>query len=241
MPYKPVLACWLGGSVVAPARKAFNEAGVTSYITPERAIAGWLQRVTYARNQEALLQLPAERLDDFRPEQGRAQALLDKALQAGREWLDEEQAKSLLQAYGIPVVDTRRVRDAEEAVFAATQIGFPVALKILSPQIVHKSDVGGVALSLASVDEVRTAAIRMRQRVARQQPQAQVLGFTVQAMASRPGAHELIIGIANDPVFGPTVLFGEGGTAVELRKDRALGLPPLNDRLARDLIAQTQV
>jgi acetyltransferase len=238
---KPVLACWLGGSVVASARKAFNEAGVASYITPERAVAGWLQRVTYARNQEALLQLPAERLDDFRPEQGRAQALLDNALQSGREWLDEEQAKSLLQAYGIPVVDTRRVRDAEEAVFAATQIGFPVALKILSPQIVHKSDVGGVALSLASVDEVRNAAIRMRQRVARQQPHAQVLGFTVQAMASRPGAHELIVGIASDPVFGPTILFGEGGTAVELRKDRALGLPPLNDKLARDLIAQTQV
>jgi acetyltransferase len=238
---KPVLACWLGGSVVASARKAFNEAGVASYITPERAVAGWLQRVTYARNQQALLQLPAERLDDFRPEQARAQALLDTVLQSGREWLDEEQAKSLLQAYGIPVVDTRRARDAEEAVFAATQIGFPVALKILSPQIVHKSDVGGVALSLASVDEVRNAAIRMRQRVARQQPHAQVLGFTVQAMASRPGAHELIVGIASDPVFGPTILFGEGGTAVELRKDRALGLPPLNDKLARDLIAQTQV
>ena len=238
---KPVLACWLGGATVAAARKAFNEAGVASYITPERAVAGWLQRVSYGRNQQALLQLPAGRLDDFRPDQARAQALFAEALQSGREWLDEEQSKSLLQAYGIPVVDTRRARDAEEAVFAATQIGFPVALKILSPQIVHKSDVGGVALSLASVDEVRTAAIRMRQRVARQQPQAQVLGFTVQAMASRPGAHELIVGIATDPVFGPTVVFGEGGTAVELRKDSAVGLPPLNDRLARDLISQTQV
>jgi len=238
---KPVLTCWLGGAAVASARKVCGEAGVASYVTPERAVAGWLQRVTYGRNQEALLQLPAEGLDDFRPDRARAQGLLDEALREGRAWLDEEQAKSLLQAYGIPVVDTRRARDAEEAVFAATQIGFPVALKILSPQIVHKSDVGGVALSLASVDEVRTAAIRMRQRVARQQPQAHVLGFTVQAMASRPGAHELIVGIASDPVFGPTVLFGEGGTAVELRKDRALGLPPLNDRLARDLIAQTQI
>jgi acetyltransferase len=121
------------------------------------------------------------------------------------------------------------------------QIGFPVALKILSPQIVHKSDAGGVALGLGSAEEVRMAAVRMRQRIAHQQPQAHVLGFTVQAMASRAGAHELIVGIASDPVFGPVVLFGEGGTAVELRKDRAVGLPPLNDRLARDLVSRTRV
>ncbi len=238
---KPVLVCWLGGAMVAAARKACSDAGVASYSAPERAVAAWLQRVEYARNQEALLQLPSGKLEDFRPDLARAQALLDQALRDGREWLDEEQAKTLLQAYGIPVVETRRARDAEEAVLAATQIGFPVALKILSPQIVHKSDVGGVALGLGSADEVRTAAVRMRQRVAREQPEARMLGFTVQAMASRPGAHELIVGIASDAVFGPVVLFGEGGTAVELRKDRAVGLPPLNDPLARDLIARTRV
>jgi acetyltransferase len=238
---KPVLACWLGGATVAAARQACTDAGVASYAAPERAVAGWLQRVNYGRNQEALLQLPSGVLEDFKPDQARAQGLLEQALRDGREWLDEEQAKNVLQAYGIPVVETRRVRDAEEAVVAATQIGFPVVLKILSPQVLHKSDVGGVALGLASADEVRVAAVRMRQRVARQQPQAHVIGFTVQAMANRPGAHELIVGIATDPVFGPVVLFGEGGTAVELRKDGAVGLPPLNERLARDLIAQTQV
>jgi acetyltransferase len=238
---KPVLACWLGGATVAAARQACTEAGVATYSTPERAVAAWLQRVEYARNQEALLQLPSGKLEDFRPDLAGAQALLAQALREGREWLDEEQAKTLLQAYGIPVVETRRARDAEEAVLAAMQIGFPVVLKILSPQIVHKSDVGGVALGLASADEVRTAVVRMRQRVARQQPEAHVLGFTVQAMASRPGAHELIVGIATDAVFGPVVLFGEGGTAVELRKDRAVGLPPLNDRLARDLVSRTRV
>jgi acetyltransferase len=238
---KPVLACWLGGATVAAARTACSEAGVAGYSTPERAVAAWLQRVEYARNQEALLQLPSAQLEDFRPDLARAQSLLDEALREGREWLDEEQAKSVLQAYGVPVVETRRARDPEEAVLAAMQIGFPVALKILSPQIVHKSDVDGVALALASAPEVRAAAVRMRERVARVQPQAQVLGFTVQAMASRAGAHELIVGIASDAVFGPIVLFGEGGTAVELRKDRAVGLPPLNDRLARDLIARTRV
>ena len=238
---KPVLACWLGGSTVAAARVACSEAGVANYSTPERAVAAWLQRVEYARNQEALLQLPSAQLEDFKPDVAMAQSLLDEALRDGREWLDEEQAKSVLQAYGIPVVETRRVRDVEEAALAAMQIGFPVALKILSPQIVHKSDVDGVALGLASAPEVRTAAVRMRERVAHLRPQAQVLGFTVQAMASRTGAHELIVGIASDAVFGPVVLFGDGGTAVELRKDRAVGLPPLNDRLARDLIARTRV
>ncbi|HWP11760.1 MAG TPA: GNAT family N-acetyltransferase, partial [Ramlibacter sp.] len=239
--HKPVLACWLGGATVAAARLACTEAGVASYSTPERAVAAWLQRMEYGRNQDALLQLPAAKLDDFRPDVALAQALLDQALHEGREWLDEEQAKTVLHAYGIPVVETRRVRDAEEAVSAALQIGFPVALKVLSPQIVHKSDVGGVALGLATADEVRSAAVKMRQRVARQQPEAHVLGFTVQAMASRPGAHELIVGIANDAVFGPVVLFGEGGTAVELRKDRAVGLPPLNERLARDLVSRTRI
>jgi acetyltransferase len=238
---KPVLACWLGGATVASARQAFSAAGLATYNTPERAVAGWLQRVSYLRNQQALLQLPSGVLEDFQPDTQAARTLLDKALRDGREWLDEEQAKLLLQAYGIPTVETRKVRDAEEAVVAAASIGFPVALKILSPQILHKSDVGGVALNLETSDEVRSAAVRMRQRVAHQQPQAHVLGFTVQAMAQRRGAHELIVGVASDPVFGPVILFGEGGTAVELRKDRAVGLPPLNERLARDLIGHTQV
>jgi acetyltransferase len=238
---KPVLACWLGGATVATARKACTEAGVAGYSTPERAVAAWLQRVEYSRNQQALLQLPAASLQDFKPDLAGAQAVLEQALRRGREWLEEGEAKTLLQAYGVPVVETRRARDAEEAVRAAMQIGFPVALKIISPQIVHKSDVGGVALRLTSAEEVRTAAVRMRQRVAHQQPQAHVLGFSVQAMANRPGAHELIVGIATDPVFGPVVLFGEGGTAVELRRDRAVGLPPLNERLARDLITRTRI
>jgi len=238
---KPVLACWLGGNAVGAARRAFSAAGIATYNTPERAVAAWLQRASYARNQDALLQLPAAVLEDFRPDTARAEAVLREALNEGREWLDGELSARLLQAYGIPAVAAAKVRDAEAAALAAAHIGFPVALKIVSPEIVHKSDVGGVALGLGSADEVRSAAVKMRQRVAHAQPQAHVLGFTVQAMAQRRRAQELIVGIATDPVFGPVVLFGEGGTAVELRRDRAVGLPPLNERLARDLIEQTQV
>jgi len=237
----PVLSCWLGGTVVEPARKLFAEARLASYTTPEHAVAGWLQLVQYHRNQEALLQLPDAQPRQLRVEREEARQVLRQAQACGREWLEEQEAKQVLQAYGIPTVRTERVRDAEEAAAAAEDIGFPVVLKVLSPQIVHKSDVGGVALNLASASEVRTAAVHMRQEVARKSPQAHVTGFTVQAMAQRPRAHELIVGIADDAVFGPVVLFGAGGTAVEIRKDRAVALPPLNDALVRDLIARTQV
>lgn len=238
---KPVLACWLGGDGVAAGRRSFSEAGIATYTTPERAVAGWLQRMNYARNQEALLQLPSQAMEDFRPDLEAAQSVLREALSGGHEWLDSAQVFALLQAYGVPSVATAQVRDAEEAATAAARIGFPVALKVVSPEIVHKSDVGGVVLGLRSADEVRASVVRMRQRIAHSRPQAHVLGFTVQAMAQRPGAQELIVGIASDAVFGPVVLFGEGGTAVELRQDRAVGLPPLNEHLARDLIAQTHI
>lgn len=238
---KPVLACWLGGAAVEGARRAFGREGISCYGTPERAVAGWIQLMGYNESQQALLQLPDAQPQDIRVDRAAAQAVLEQALAEDREWLDEAEAKVVLQAYGIPSVRTLKAHDADEAVFAAGQIGYPVAVKVLSRQIVHKSDVGGVALHLASADEVRSAVVKMRQRVARQAPQAHVQGFTVQAMAHRPGAHELIMGIASDPVFGPTVLFGEGGIAVEVRKDRAVELPPLNAALARALIARTDV
>ncbi len=238
---KPVLTCWLGGAVVHAAREACAQAGVAGYDTPERAVAGWLQLTTWAHNQAALRQLPDASLQHFTPDLAAARALVAAALRDGREWLDEAQAKALLEAYGVPVVRTLKVQGVDAAVQAAQDIGYPVALKVVSAQILHKSDVGGVVLGLASADEVRTAANRMVQRLATGRPDAVIEAFTVQAMAQRPGAHELIVGIASDPVFGPVVLFGEGGTAVELRRDRAIALPPLNDHLAHALIDRTQV
>ena len=238
---KPVLSAWLGGRTVEAARRAFTDAGLSWYPTPERAVAAWQQLVHYHRGQDALLQLPDAQPPEIRVDRARAGQLLREGLASGREWLDEAQAKDLLAAYGIPTVPTRRVRNAEEAVDAAIELGFPVALKIVAPEIVHKSDAGGVALELANGDDVRKAAVLMRQKVARACPHAHVQGFTVQAMVRRPRAHELILGIASDEVFGPVLLFGAGGTGVEQRKDTATELPPLNAQLARDLVARTRV
>ncbi|MRD47904.1 GNAT family N-acetyltransferase [Caenimonas koreensis DSM 17982] len=247
---KPVIACWLGGTSVKSARETSEAQGIACYSTPERSVAAWLQLQDYQRNQQALLQLPeaarphaasdgAAAPDPHSRE--KARAIVAQALRDGREWLDEVEAMALLECYRIPTVATAMARTPDEAVAAAAHLGYPVALKILSAQILHKSDVGGVVLGLRSGDEVHDAAIRMRQRVAHDVPHAHVTGYTVQKMAVASGMRELIAGISTDPVFGPVVLFGEGGTEVELRGDRSIGLPPLNDVLANDMVAHTQV
>jgi acetyltransferase len=238
---KPVLACWLGGERVATARKLFDTHGMAGYTTPERATAAWLQLRDFHAAQTALLQLPESRPELQFPDRDGARALVQAALAEGREWLDELDAKQLLHAYGIPCVATERVSDVTAALAAAQRIGYPVALKIVSPEVLHKSDVGGVALDLGDASALRAAAQRMHERVLKAVPNAQLIGFTVQAMAVRPQAVETIVGIASDPVFGPVLLFGEGGTAVEVRADRAIALPPLNAVLARELIGRTRV
>ena len=235
----PVLTCWLGGQRVAAARALYDEQGIACYATPEQATAAWLQLRDYHAAQAALMQLPESRTELQYPDREGARALVDAALARGGEWLDELDAKHLLGAYGIPCVVTERVADLDAALAAAERIGYPVALKIVSPQVLHKSDVGGVALDLKNAAQLREAAHAMKERVTHAQPDAHLAGFTVQAMVHRPQAFETIVGIASDPVFGPVLLFGEGGTAVEVRADRALALPPLNAVLARELIART--
>jgi acetyltransferase len=163
------------------------------------------------------------------------------ALAAGRELLSEPEGKAVLAAYGVPVVETRVAVDPEQAVRMANEIGYPVALKILSPDVTHKSDVGGVALDLDAPQGVLRAARQMAERLRSHRPDARLEGYTVQPMVRRPGAVELIAGIASDAIFGPVLLFGQGGTAVEVIADRAVGLPPLNANLARDLIGRTRV
>lgn len=238
---KPVLACWLGGQRVASARGLFDAQGIACYATPERATAAWQQLRDHHAAQAALLQLPESRPELQYPDREGARALIEAALARGGEWLDELDAKRLLGAYGIPCVATERVADEAAALAAAERIGYPVALKIVSPEVLHKSDVGGVALDLADAAQLRAAAQRMRERVASARPDARLTGFTVQAMVHRPQAFETIAGIASDPVFGPVLLFGEGGTAVEVRADRAIALPPLNAVLARDLVQRTRM
>ncbi|MGE5169860.1 MAG: bifunctional acetate--CoA ligase family protein/GNAT family N-acetyltransferase [Rudaea sp.] len=238
---KPVFGCWLGGDAVREAREIFARAGIPEYDTPESAVRAFLQAVEYRRNQDLLMQAPPATATGFTPDRDVARDAVRGTLDAGGRVLSEADSKTVLSAYGIPVVETRIAADVESAVECAKSLGFPVALKILSPQITHKSDVGGVVLDLDAPDAVAAAAIAMRERVKRVRPDATLAGFTVQSMVRRPDAHELIVGVSTDPVFGPVILFGAGGTAVEVIADRAVGLPPLDAVLARDIIGRTRV
>ena len=236
-----VLACWLGGDALAAARQAFADQGIPTYDTPEEAVRGFMQIVQYRRNQELLMQVPPSLPQDFGADRAAARELVREVLASCRSMLTEPESHRLLAAYGIPVVATRTAASAEEAAAAASEVGFPVALKILSPQISHKSDVGGVVLDLEDAPAVLAAATAMQRRLRDLLPEATLSGFTVQAMARRPRAHELIVGVATDPVFGPVLLFGQGGIAVEVTADHAMELPPLNMPLAQAMVARTRV
>ncbi|MGZ5161378.1 MAG: bifunctional acetate--CoA ligase family protein/GNAT family N-acetyltransferase [Burkholderiales bacterium] len=236
-----VIACWLGGDAVRQARGAFTQAGIPTYDTPEEAVRAFLQVVQYRRNQDLLMEVPPSRSADFAHDREKAQAVVRRALAEGRTMLSEPEAKAVLAAYGIPIVNTQIAATVEEAVRVASNIGFPVALKILSPDVTHKSDVGGVALDLENVEAVDAAAQRMRMRLQQYRPNATLQGFTVQTMVRRPNAQELIVGMTTDSAFGPVILFGAGGTAVEITADRAIGLPPLNMVLAGELISRTRI
>ena len=241
-----VLTSWVGGEAIAPARRLFAREGIPTFHTPEAAVRAFLHLIRYRRNQEMLMETPPSAPTEFTVSATAARLMVEEALARAPDAtagivLDELQSKAVLAAYGIPTVETHIARTPAEAALKARAIGFPVALKILAEGISHKSDVGGVDLFLDSEPTVENAAKRMLRLVAARAPEARVIGFTVQPMAARPGAHELIAGIATDPIFGPVVLFGQGGTAVETIADRAIALPPLNLNLARELVARTRV
>lgn len=238
---RAVLTSWLGDEAAEPARRILREAGIATYDTPGDAVRAFLHMVRYRRNQDQLMETPPSLPREFVPRTAAARAVIEKAMGAGREMLSEPDSKEVLSAYGIPTVETRIADDIEGAVKLATELGFPVALKILSPQLTHKTDVGGVALDLENTEAVREAAYGMSRRLCEVRPDARLEGFAVQRMARRPGAHELILGVFTDPVFGPVLLFGRGGIAVEVIADRAVGLPPLNMNLARELMGRTRV
>ena len=236
-----MMACWLGDSAVADARRILEEAGVPDYHTPEEAVRAFSMLATYRSNQALLLETPTA-LESGVADIAAARVPIEAALLEGRDMLNELEAKVVLKAYGIPVVSTVSVAPAADAaVQAARSLGYPIALKILSPDISHKTDVGGVSLNLQGEEALRQAADQMLRRIRKDQPQARLTGFTVQTMATRPHAQELILGASLDPVFGPVLMFGHGGTAVEVLADRAIALPPLNRVLARELVSRTRV
>lgn len=238
-PRPPVLTCWLGEKAVAEGRRRLSAAGLSSHETPGEAVRAFMHLADHARQQTLLLEAPGRGPEPV--DLTEAKAVVDAALQAGRTSLSAQEAARVLKAYGIAVVADRIVKDSEGAAQAASQLGVPVALKIRSPDITHKSDVGGVALHLADAAAVRAAAEAMLAKVRAGAPQARLEGFTVQPMIHRPQARELIAGLSRDPTFGPVVLFGHGGVAVEVLADRVIGLPPLNAPLAKDMIARTRV
>ncbi len=241
-PERPMLGCWMGEATTAEPRRRLSTGGVANYETPDEAVRAFLRLWEYGRNQQALYETPARTSTGREAGRtGKAREIIDGALAECRSILTEPEAKAVLSAYGVPVVQTRIVGSPEDAEAAAAQIGGALALKILSRQISHKSDVGGVKLDLDTPAAVRCAADEMLERVARERPDATIDGFTVQQMVRRPHAQELILGTVVDPIFGPCILFGHGGVATEIIADRAIGLPPLNTALARDMIGRTRV
>ncbi len=235
------LTSWLGGEKAQGARQHLRQAGVATYDTPEGAVRAFLHMVRYRRNQDMLMETPPSLPHEFVPRTSEAREVIEAALAEERADLTEPEAKAVLRAYGIPTVETRVATDVGEAVELAREIGFPVAMKILSPDLSHKTDVGGVSLDLETPAAVQEAADAMEGRLKTLRPEARLIGFTVQEMARRPTAHELIVGALTDPVFGPVILFGRGGIAVEVIADRSIAFPPLNINLARELVSRTRV
>jgi acetyltransferase len=236
-----VITAWLGEHSARTARQLFADARIATYETPDSAVTGFLHRVHHRRNQELLMETPPARFDTFEPDRFAVQRLIAIALAAGKSWLDPEETSGILAAYGLPIVANHFAADPDQAASLAATVGFPIALKIRSPDIIHKSDVGGVALNLGNAYRVRREATGMLERVKAAHPEARLDGFLVQPMVRRPGAVELLLGLVEDATFGPLVAFGQGGTAVEIVRDTSLELPPLNDLLARRLMARTRV
>jgi acetyltransferase len=237
---KTVLTSFMGYGAVEEANRVFNENGIPTYSTPEQAIKTYLYMHQYKRNLELLYETPEELPVDAAPPKRPIQVIMRNAALENRELLTEAEAKKLLEYYGFPVVKTFVATTADEAVAFASQIGYPVVLKILSPQIVHKTDAGGVFLDLKSETEVREAFEQIMCNAKNYNPQAEILGVTVQPMIKKRG-YEVILGAKKDPLFGPVILFGMGGVGVELFKDFSIGLPPLNQTLVRRLMEETKV
>jgi len=239
---KPVFAVWLGNDDRATA--TLNAARVPTYPTEAEAVRGFQHLVRYRDAQAALMETPPSLPEDFVVDTAAARAIVEAALAAGQQWLDPIAAHQLLSAYGIPSAPVMQARDAHEAMDLAQPLleqGATVAVKVFSADIPHKSDVDGVRLNLGTLQSVQAAASSILARAHELRPHARIDGVLVQPTIVRPKARELIAGIADDPTFGPVVVFGRGGTAVEVIDDKALALPPLDLRLAHELIGHTRV
>jgi acetyltransferase len=246
LPPKPVFAVWVGGG--ERAAEIFDGAGIPDYATEADAVSGFMHLVQYRESRRELMAMPPSLPQDFAPDADAVRSIIDAALRergtGGSAWLDPIAIAKVLSAYGIAITPARLAGDPDEAAALAKphlDQGSAVVLKIQSPDIVHKSEVGGVQLNLTSEHAVRRSAADILARARAAKPDARIAGVTVFPMVVRPKARELIVGVADDPTFGPVIVFGQGGTAVEVINDKALALPPLDLALAHGLIARTRV
>lgn len=237
--WKPIITTWMGGGDVREAREVFLQNNIPTYATPEEAVRTYLYMYSYERNLELMYETPSDLSVDQAPPKNNLKTFIKRAVASNRIVLTEEESKRFLINYGIPTIKTSMTHTPEQAVTAAAAIGYPLVLKIASPDITYKSDVGGVVTGINSEGELRSEYERMIQRVKENAPNAQIAGVTVQKMLERID-YEVILGAKKDEDFGSVILFGMGGTAVQIFQDFAIGLPPLNQTLARRLIEETK-
>ncbi|MEW8077217.1 MAG: bifunctional acetate--CoA ligase family protein/GNAT family N-acetyltransferase [Candidatus Thiodiazotropha endolucinida] len=238
---KPILTSWMGGKQIESARKLFKDARLPSFRTLENAVDAFSYLSSYQKNQRLLLQTPAKSSRrHIQPDTEGARLIIESALSEQRKILTEPESFALLGAFRINAVRNGIARSANEALILAESIGFPVAMKIYSPDISHKSDAGGIRLNISNAQVVRSTYRDLIEQVRETRPEANVEGVTVEQMYQSPNGRELLIGIVRDPVFGPVISFGSGGTTVEVMGDSAIALPPLNRSLASDLIDRTK-
>ena len=237
---KAIIACWMGQEHVEEGRLAMENAGIPAFRMPETAVELYYHISTYYRNQTLLLQTPYGAASISPQETEGAKMLVEAVLQEHRKVLSEMESKAILRAFRIPVAQTMVARTPTEALLLAEQIGFPVAMKVDSPDLVRKSDAGGVRLNITNAPSVRNAYHDIIEVVQKRHPNARINGVSIEPYLARPNGRELMIGVERDPTFGPIITFGAGGTEVEIFSDRAVALPPLNQYLAQDLIRSTR-
>jgi acetyltransferase len=238
---KPLLTCWMGEVQVAESRQEFARAKTPNFRTPEPAVEVFSYLSEYYQNQKLLMQMPEPLAHHRSPDLEGARMVIEGALLEKRKVLSEMESKALLAAFHIPVAQTMVAHSPSEALLIAQQLGFPVAMKINSRDISHKSDSGGVMLNLENAQAVRAAFHEITEKVKRYRPDAHLDGISIQPMIVKKNGRELMVGVINDNVFGPVISFGAGGTMVELMGDHSVTLPPLNSFLVKDLIKGTHV
>ena len=234
----PVFACWMGGKSIGRALEMLNEAGIPTYETPERAIRAFLYMVEYSKNLGMLLEVPPKLNRAMAFDQRKARELITGAPEQG--FMPEADARDILSAYGLPVIRMETAKTEEEACTIGSNMGYPLVMKLLSPDITHKTDAGGVRLDLRSETDIRDAFREITASAKRYRPDARIDGVTLQPFFADPD-YEILLGAKRDPNFGPVILFGTGGIFTEIVKDRSLGLPPMNRLLAQRMMQETRI